>query len=212
VSICKNFLSIIVLLLCNLIIANAADSHDCEQCRESVGSSLHGSTGKWLDQTVPHRDWKCIEIEDLGSQSKKCEMCEVEMLRYLHRMKHNNYKNLEVGCICAGHMEGDVDSAKNREKQIKSRDRKRDKWLSRKWETSAKGNPYFITRKSTYSQEKHHVIITNNKQGKYSASVDKTYLGEWYDTENEAKLAAFDKIWPAKIVMPPEVGDLKIKG
>ncbi|GHV31592.1 hypothetical protein AGMMS4952_20620 [Spirochaetia bacterium] len=55
--------------------------------------------GKWSDKGVPHKGWKCIDIEDLGEPSLTCEMCESQEIRYVHYMKHPGYKDiLKVGC------------------------------------------------------------------------------------------------------------------
>jgi hypothetical protein len=66
-------------------------------------------TGKWTRPGVPHKSWTCVDIEDLGSPSHVCEMCEFSAVRYVHIMTHPAYIGpLRVGCICAGHMEADL--------------------------------------------------------------------------------------------------------
>ncbi len=65
--------------------------------------------GKWSIAGVPHKGWTCVDIEDLGEPSAECEMCESQSIRYVHHMQHPQYANvLAVGCVCAGHMEGDL--------------------------------------------------------------------------------------------------------
>ena len=87
--------------------------------------------GKWSVAGVPHRGWVCVDIEDLGEPSIECDM------------SHDDYPDvLQVGCVCAGHMEGDLAASKAREVSMKSRSAKRKRWLSRAWKVSAKGNPY----------------------------------------------------------------------
>jgi hypothetical protein len=57
-------------------------------------------------------------------------------------MEHPSFQGvLAVGCICAGHMEGDVSAARGREASMRSRASKRTRWLTRNWRMSAKGNP-----------------------------------------------------------------------
>ena len=197
----KNFLIILSFIFFQVINVHIAISndHECDQCRDTIGESIHGSTGKWLRHDVPHREWRCIEIEDIGSADKECEMCEKENIRYVHLMEHNNYENLSVGCICAGHMEGDIAAAESRDAQLKSRIQRRGNWLNLNWKTSEKGNPYLKTRKNNYDSTAHIIAITTGRFGRFSASIDKQFLNKWYDTSNEAKLAAFDYLWPAKI-------------
>jgi hypothetical protein len=79
------------------------------------------STGLWNDPTVPKRGWICVDINDLGAPQKICEMCCVQEIRYVHTMQHTAYASLEVGCVCAGHMEGSLDAARTREAGLKNR-------------------------------------------------------------------------------------------
>lgn len=77
------------------------------------------------------------------SPSLRCEMCESQDIRYVHYMAHPSYPEvLGVGCICGGHMEGDLAASRHREAGMKSRSAKRRRWLSRAWKTSQNGNPY----------------------------------------------------------------------
>ena len=77
--------------------------------REQKENLTTGTRGKWSQAGVPHRGWQCIDIEDLGEPYAECQMCESQIVRYVHYMEHHSYSEiLEVGCICAGHMEGDV--------------------------------------------------------------------------------------------------------
>lgn len=99
--------------------------------------------GRWGHAGVPHRGWTCDDIEDLGEPSATCEMCEVQEIRYIHHMSHPRYEGtMACGCICAGHMEGDVFAAEERERRMKNAAARRRRWLSRKgWRVSRNGNP-----------------------------------------------------------------------
>ncbi|OJX14294.1 MAG: hypothetical protein BGO77_08305 [Caedibacter sp. 37-49] len=194
----KNYRFVLALLFTLGITSAYATDHDCDQCRGAIGASIHGSTGKWLDQNVPHRNWQCYEVEDLGQPSQDCEMCEREVVRYVHRMNHANHPSLNVGCICAGHMEGNLEAAKSRDKELRSRTQRRANWLALKWKTSKNGNPYIKTRANNLDNNPHHVVITKSGQ-RYSASIDKSYINKWYNTLDEARLAAFDQLWPSKL-------------
>lgn len=96
--------------------------------------------GKWSVPDVPHKGWQCVDIEDLGEPQVECEMCESQTIRFVHHMEHPSYSgSLAVGCVCAGHMEGSVSAACDREATMRSRSGKRSRWLSRVWKISAKG-------------------------------------------------------------------------
>ena len=152
---------------------------------------IRNGQGKWSEEGVPHKGWICIDIEDTGELSSVCAMCEKQLIRYKHYMKHSDYdKILEVGCVCAGNMEDDLVSAKRRDDFMKSRSNKRKKWLNRNWKISAKGNDYI--------KSDGYIIVMKDKNTFWSAfiqSEDKTFK-KWsqrnYKTINEAKLAAFD--------------------
>jgi len=158
--------------------------------------------GKWSQPDVPHKGWVCVDIEDLGDLSAVCEMCEKQLIRYVHYMEHPNYdKILSVGCVCAGHMENNYESAKRRDDFMKSRNNKRKKWLNRNWKTSAKGNEYI--------KSDGYIIVMKYKNTYWSAliqSEDKKFeiwSKRKYQSINEAKLAAFDYL--TKILSEKEI-------
>lgn len=134
-----------------------------------------------------------MDIEDLGQPSIECEMCESQTIRYVHHMEHDGYPNiLQVGCVCAGHMEGDVAASKARETAMKSRSAKRKRWLSRTWRISAKGNAYL-------NANGYRVTVYQRGSGwaHTVASIDGSsvhYSRRNFTTIIEAKLAAFDQI------------------
>jgi hypothetical protein len=107
-------------------------------------------------------------------------------------MHHQNYNGtLMVGCVCAGKMEGNLQSAKERDSFMKSRMNKRKNWLDRKWKISRNGNQYVKT-------DGFIVVMKLNKEGLWSAFVksEKGDFEQWssrkYKNEKEMKLAAFD--------------------
>ncbi len=147
--------------------------------------------GKWSQEGVPHKGWTCTDIEDLGEPLQICEMCESQEIRYVHHMKNAAYSGvLSVGCICAGHLEGDIENAKKRDDLMKSRSRKRTNWLSRKWKISTKGNEYL--------KSDGFIITVFNKRGYWSAHVKsedgrfERFSSKKYDSQNAAKLASFN--------------------
>jgi hypothetical protein len=113
----------------------------------ATDKGLHGmevagqGLGKWARPGVPHKGWRCVDIEDLGERSATCEMCETHEIRYVHYMEHQTYpQTLGCGCVCAGHMEDDYEGARQREKTMRNAGARRRRWLTRNWRTSRKGN------------------------------------------------------------------------
>jgi hypothetical protein len=148
--------------------------------------------GKWSQIGVPHRGWLCIEVEDLDEPAMTCEMCESSSIRYVHHMQHPDHEAvLRVGCVCAGHMEGDLTAATAREAGMTSRGAKRKRWLTRKWRVSRKGNAWL-------NADGYRVTIFP-KGTLWAASVafgdsHPRFCRRAYQTEEAAKLSAFDFI------------------
>jgi hypothetical protein len=66
--------------------------------------------GQWARNDVPHSGWHRIEIVDVlkdrGVLSERCDMCETEMVRFMHVMDLPDHHEIsECGCICAGAMQ-----------------------------------------------------------------------------------------------------------
>ncbi|WP_434361214.1 hypothetical protein NF212_22715 [Parasalinivibrio latis] len=147
--------------------------------------------GKWSSPNVPHKGWCCVHIEDLEATEQTCEMCESQEIRYVHYMQHENYPAIfKVGCICSGHMESDISAAKQRERIVKNWSGRRKRWLTRSWKLSRKGNPrlniegFWVT---VYQKSGKWSATVSSKDGNYSK-----FLYRNFDSEKEAKLAAFD--------------------
>ena len=149
--------------------------------------------GKWSQPGVPHKGWMCTDVEDLGDPGAVCEMCKSQKIRYVHYMKHPDYPDeLGVGCVCAGHMGQDRDSPKRRERNLKNAHRRRNNWLDRNWRTSEKGNPYLNT-------DGFNVVVYENGDKwcyrvKDRSTSKQVSLYRAYDTMDQAKLAAFDRM------------------
>lgn len=169
------------------------------------GKEVHAiasKRGKWSVRGIPHKGWRCIDIEDLGSPSEICEMCESMPIRYAHRMEHPNYPgSLLVGCVCAGHMEENLARAQRRDKQMRSRASKRKRWLTRNWITSKKGNPYI-------EADGYRITIYPNGSNRWRVAVanladkeDVQFPRRAVKTIDEAKLAAFDLV--TSLLEPP---------
>lgn len=149
--------------------------------------------GKWSVAGVPHKGWACVDIEDLGEPLQECQMCESQTIRYVHYMEHPDYPDvLEVGCVCAGHMEGDLAASREREASMKSRSAKRKRWITRAWKISAKGNPHLTA-------DGYRITVYPRGVGWACtvAAIDRSLLEHSrrnFKTIPDAKLAAFDYI------------------
>lgn len=148
--------------------------------------------GKWSEPNVPHKGWSCVDVEDLGSPSEICEMCETTEIRYVHCMTHPSYNcTLRVGCVCAEHMEEDYVNPRRRERQLRNAAQRKKKWLSRHWAISAKGNSYLNT-------DGFNIIIFEKSNGCWGGKLTDRRTGKsllskhTYASEDQAKLAAFD--------------------
>lgn len=149
-------------------------------------------SGRWDQPGVPHKGWRCVGVDDLEEAIETCEMCGKENIRYVHYMEHDDYGTLSVGCICAEKMSGDYVNPRLREKKLRNRASRKSRWLSRVWRTSRSGNSYV-------NVDGHNIVIFSYQKGrnagKYGFRVSGTWSEDGYETEEEAKLAAFDAFW-----------------
>lgn len=66
--------------------------------------------GKWSEPGVPHSGWYVVDYYKLDDREHLCEMCERQMVMFVHVMRNDRYpEDLKVGCVCAGHMESDLE-------------------------------------------------------------------------------------------------------
>lgn len=149
--------------------------------------------GKWSQAGVPHKGWQCIEIEDLGSPDLTCEMCESREIRYVHHMQHDSYADvIKAGCVCAGHMEGDLLASREREAGMKSRSARRKRWTTRQWKISRNGNPNIVADG--------YRVTVYPRGGAWACTIaalddtDVRHSRRNYPTQDAAKLAGFDQI------------------
>ena len=153
---------------------------------------MNDSPNLWNDPTVPHSGWTCVDVIDFGRPCKVCEMCGHQIIRYGHEMIHPEYRSLIVGCICAGKMEGNIEAAKEREREFRNKMSRRKSFNTRKWKTSAKGNQYL--------KISNHVVVlyqVKDKEGNdrgWQYSIDSEFCRTRYKTKELAKDAAFDEL------------------
>ncbi len=142
----------------------------------------------WKRDDVPKSGWVCTGITDLGEPVGVCEMCGHQIIRYVHHMVHPNFRSLGVGCICAGKMEGNIEQAKKREQDFKSKESRRENFKNRHWKTSKNSNSYIKIKD-------HLVVLYYNKNyNNWKYSLDNQFCPEIYSTREEAIDAAFEAL------------------
>lgn len=150
------------------------------------------ATGKWTQPGVPHKGWRCVDIEELEEQDHLCEMCEARLVRFVHIMVHDDYDGvLRVGCVCAGHMEENLVGARKREAAYRNDRSRQSRWLQRRWRLSASGNEYLNTNDGfnvvVYCTGRIWGARVENRASGYARSSKLPY-----QTSDQAKLAAFE--------------------
>jgi hypothetical protein len=157
------------------------------------------SLGKWGDRAFPKRGWHHEGVSDLGEAYATCDMCGYSPIRYLHCLSHKGQDMIEVGCVCAGKLTEDVAGAEALEDALKNRAARRNNWLRREWKTSKRGN-------ARLKLAGHWFTVFRSQYGGWSASVavDKPnakpkYAQGKFAAQDEAKLAIFDSVWPARV-------------
>lgn len=81
--------------------------------------------GKWGEAGVPRKGWYSADTYDSCPDGEEphltCEMCERQTIRYVHRMRHDDYhQDLDCGCKCAEKMSEDYVSPKRRERDLRN--------------------------------------------------------------------------------------------
>lgn len=156
---------------------------------------------------APLSGWHCVDVydkkddDDASMDFAVCELCGCAKVRFVHVMEHDAYfEPVEVGCICAGVMEGDILAAKERERLMRNRTKRRTKFPSRQWHKTLDGTCYLHYQGKT-------VCIRQGKNGggHYSVWCDgltaDTYKGRPIDNFLSAAYAAFDLADPVEEVM-----------
>lgn len=103
-------------------------------------------------------------------------------------MYHSAWGHIDAGCICAGKMEGNIDAAKQREREMKNKSHRKEKFLNRKWKTSRNGNNYI--------KVKDHIVVLycRKSDGVWKYSIDNEFCVEIFENRETAKEAAFEAL------------------
>lgn len=84
---------------------------------------------------APLENWHCIEVEDNETDDFVCELCGCNSVRFVHVMIHENYGGvLQIGCICAGYMEGDLIAAQDRDEAAKRKSARKKNYRKKQWQ------------------------------------------------------------------------------
>ena len=107
-------------------------------------------------------------------------------------MQHKGYPEvIEVGCICAGVMEGDILAAKDRERMLKNRANRRKSFIHKTWIETEKGALKLIYKHSLY-------VIYRAGSGYYYGSVNGTQMkgakGPFFPNIHILKNVMFDYV------------------
>lgn len=155
-------------------------------------------SNRWDKPDIPHKGWTCADMFDVRADGESveeanyeaCEMCGNERIRFVHLMRHQQHDGeLRVGCVCAEKMSGDYQTPKKREQVLRSRAVRRAKWLTRRWKTSRKGHPWL-------KAGDFHIVVSqeNLNPARYRLYINERRGQRTYNSEDAAKLAAFDAI------------------
>lgn len=159
-------------------------------------------SGLWDEPSIARRGWVCVDVYDAKDGDDHadialptCEMCCVREIRYVHVMEHPDHPGqLEVGCICAGWMTGDLDAARRREAVLVNRAARRRKWTARRWRTSRGGNLWLRVDGTTVG-----VFRDPFHPGAWKTRVGDRFGRRRYPDAATAQLALFDELDPPMV-------------
>lgn len=155
---------------------------------------------RWDKKNIPHKGWIEIGIEDLGEEAEfgekiqyeQCEMCGNEKIRYVHIMKHPEFRGeLRVGRTCAGHMTDDYENSEFKEKELKNRVQRKKNFMKKEWRQVVKTGNYTLKYKGE------HITIMRSKYGSgwgviYAGKRCWEYHGKKIYNFDTARLVAFN--------------------
>lgn len=108
------------------------------RARDDKGKWLltpHRQTGLWCNVEVPRTGWTCTRVRwntvvlpsgELMDAECTCEMCEVARIKWVHTMRHPEYPDpIDVGKVCAGIMQQNMEAAAQHERYAKAVERAR---------------------------------------------------------------------------------------
>ena len=161
------------------------EGYDQRRVDPEVLARLNDAENLWKRDDVPHSGWTCTGVTDLGAPVGICEMCGHQIIRYAHHMVHPQYRPIVAGCYCAGKMEGNMDAARERERNLKNQQARKESFLRRQWKRSRNGNEYLKIRS-------HLIVLFKFKNGGgWKYAIDSTFADEVFGGREQAVFAAF---------------------
>lgn len=147
---------------------------------------------------MPHLGWICVaeyDAKEDGGEMIICQMCESMEVRFVQVMANDRYPDdLHCGCVCAGHMSGELNAAENRDKKLRSRAQRRASFPKRKkWQKSASGNPHIEV-------DGFHLIVARKRDGTFQVGAKRIREARhrWgkkrYASALEAQKGCFDAL------------------
>lgn len=155
---------------------------------------------RWDKEDIPHKGWVYVGIEDLAEGMngfggdipyEQCEMCGNERIRYVHILKHPDYKGeIRVGCVCAEKMTEDYSNPNATEREVKNRYNRRKNFFRKEWTLKSNGN-YTLRYKGK------NITIMKSKYGPswgvaYDGEFRWDYKGKKIRSLDVAKSLAFE--------------------
>ena len=156
-------------------------------------------TGLWAKPGVPQTGWRCVDVYDVrgdGATANEaeyatCEMCERERIRFVHILEHDTFRDqLRVGRICAQNLSEDYINPRIKEAALKSKAKRKENWLARRWQVSTSGNDYIKIDKRILV-----VFPDKNRSGMWKYKIDSQFSKKSYPSSNSAKMALFEEFW-----------------
>ncbi|MBV1757764.1 MAG: hypothetical protein KMY55_07955 [Dethiosulfatibacter sp.] len=157
---------------------------------------------------APISDWYCTDVIDIEEEASDtdlftCELCGCSRVRFVHVMEHDDYfEDVRVGCICAGIMEGDVLAAKERERLMKNRAKRKRNFPNRKWKETPYGT-YILMHKGSWIKMIHSKFNDQHYGVSYNGEIVWKYKGRPITNFLSATYAAFDLVDPVERIMRP---------
>lgn len=152
---------------------------------------------------APLKDWYCVQVIDMVGEHETvglftCELCDCSRVRFAHVMRNEDfYEDITVGCVCAGIMEGDILAAKERDRKIRNRAKRRMNFPKRQWRRNWLGG-YFLTYKGELVFINHSQYNENHYGVSHNGVSVWQYKGKSIDNFISAAYAAFDLVDPVE--------------
>jgi hypothetical protein len=113
----------------------------------------------------------------------------------MHRLKNEKtQEEVVVGCVCAEHLTQDFTTPRLRERSLKGRAGRRQRWPTLNWVNSAKGNLRLKKKGMIF-------VLKHGRLGGWAVSylprgsTEWVQIPGWYNNPVDAKLAAFDSVF-----------------